>query len=794
MKKTMRKFSAIVLTVALLAALAISPANLGVLAEETTPAYQEPYVIATNIGSIAWDIPEGKNLIKNASLEYGDTTDDGCDELGTFKDSEGFYRWTESTGTVMRTADVGGVKYPITDYFYLTNEDKHTGNRSLKSAHSTVDWSSFKLSVNVNDDRYDRLHNDTNYVLTFWAKTDVATPQYSHYEMLYDPKNDQTTHAGDQPSGIYNWHMYASKEDTTDGTNDRHSGKYSNADKNVWKQYTIIFNTGNNANFIKLNLVGLEGNVYYDDFALYELDRPIIREKDYGFYHYSSSTVNAIEKTTGNAGIENGATSNAKGWVEKLDSTHDSYSQYSQYYSIVTDEKHSGDASLRYYSPSGNGALMTINAWGLSYYTDYVLSFWAKGSSNGSEIIKLGFWSDDLNTTAAFRDYSGENEGLANFALDSEDWKQYTFIFNSANVKNVQIILTGAKAENPIYFDDFSIIPASATLTYVKENNDTIETVTSTSQATNFEYSTFDDAGDDATKWSGFLHNLNTNITTNTAMANKQFYSISDEEAHSGTKSFKYTRGDVDAENGTGFYITSNPLEKETEYILSFWVKGHRGTADNNWKIFTNDVGGNCIRDFSNGTDTGAQYRLVTADGWHQYSYRIKTGNSADDITVSLILMGQKNTTLYFDDISIVKADTVTYTKPTTPVKAKMSSGRIEIEKQNNVLYYAVIKADEEYTDNMWKTSNVFDWLLPNTEYKIAVKTKANTEIVEGINLTTYKKGDADYSGAVSIADMVRCYKVVTKAANDTDFNADTDNSGVLDSADVIAIRDILLK
>ena len=68
------------------------------------------------------------------------------------------------------------------------------------------------------------------------------------------------------------------------------------------------------------------------------------------------------------------------------------------------------------------------------------------------------------------------------------------------------------------------------------------------------------------------------------------------------------------------------------------------------------------------------------------------------------------------------------------------------------------------------------------------------TNVVSGLQLTTYTKGDADYDGTVSIADMIRCYKVVNNITEDTtDFNADTDNSGTLEDADISEIRNILL-
>lgn len=79
------------------------------------------------------------------------------------------------------------------------------------------------------------------------------------------------------------------------------------------------------------------------------------------------------------------------------------------------------------------------------------------------------------------------------------------------------------------------------------------------------------------------------------------------------------------------------------------------------------------------------------------------------------------------------------------------------------------------------------------TELMVSVKTNVGTNEVSGLNLTTYIKGDADYDGTVSIADMVRCYKVVNAMAEDADFNADTDNNGMLEDADISEIRNILL-
>ena len=69
MKKSLRKSLSIILTVALLAILTISPASTGVSAEDII-TYQEPYVITTNPGDVTWDVGSA-NFIQNAGLEYG---------------------------------------------------------------------------------------------------------------------------------------------------------------------------------------------------------------------------------------------------------------------------------------------------------------------------------------------------------------------------------------------------------------------------------------------------------------------------------------------------------------------------------------------------------------------------------------------------------------------------------------------------------------------------------------------------------------------------------------------------
>ena len=780
MKKSLRKSLSIILTVALLAILTISPASTGVSAEDIT-TYQEPYVITTNPGDVTWDVGSA-NLIQNAGLEYGNVNDEEQSALGTqFLNADGFYKWNSSlNANVLRTAN----SQPITDYYYLTDEDKHTGNRSLKANHASGkdDWVSFSIYVGINNDRTDRLHDNTNYVLTFWAKTAIVTPDWAtdgHYQLLYNPKNDTSTHLADQSSKgeTWDWKIYASNDDTTDGTNDKFAGKYTSDDLNVWKQYSIVFNTGDNASLIKLRLNGLRGTVYYDDFALYEL-KPHVVDNNYGFFHYSSSATNAASNLiTDNAGIEGGAT----GWLSNLSETSTKYETYSQYYSITAEEKHSGEKSLKYSATSDhwNGLGFWVN--NLTSYTNYLISFWAKGS--GSKNVFKFASNADYKT---IKDFSGATATSAEFAINSNEWKQYTYLVNTANATGLQFWIMGATTTQAVYFDDFTLIPVSGVISYVAENHNTMETVSSSSAQTNFRYSTFDDAPEDSNQYSGYLYALR----EDQGKPCRNYYSISTEEAHSGTKSFKFTWDGSGDGSGRDFYVGSNSLEKGTGYILSFWVKGVRGTTDNNWKIVVSDAESNAAKDFSGETAASAQYRFVNTDGWHQYSYRIKTGNYNGNITVTVILLGRANTTLYFDDFSIVKADTVTYTDPTTPVKAKMSSGRVEIEKQDNILYYGVASGEGEYA---WQTGNVFNWLNPKTEYAFAVKTNYSTNAVSGLQLTTYTKGDANYDGTVSIADMVRCYEVVNAMAEDADFNADTDNSGTLETADISEIRNILL-
>ena len=198
MKKPLREIFSIILTVALLAVLTISPASTGVSAEATT-AYQEPYVVTTNPGEVTWDVGSA-NFIQNAGLEYGNVNDEEQSALGSqFLNADGFYKWNSSlNANVLRTAN----SQPITDYYCLTDEDKHTGNRSLKANHAsgTDDWVGFSIYVGINNDRTDRLHDNTNYMLTFWAKTTKATPDWAsdgHYQLRYNPKNDKSTHTGD---------------------------------------------------------------------------------------------------------------------------------------------------------------------------------------------------------------------------------------------------------------------------------------------------------------------------------------------------------------------------------------------------------------------------------------------------------------------------------------------------------------------------------------------------------------------------------------------------------------------
>ena len=112
MKKSLRKSLSIILTVALLAILTISPASTGVSAEDIT-TYQEPYVITTNPGDVTWDVGSA-NFIQNAGLEYGNVNDEEQSALGSqFCNADGFYKWNSSLhANVLRTVTVDGVSHP----------------------------------------------------------------------------------------------------------------------------------------------------------------------------------------------------------------------------------------------------------------------------------------------------------------------------------------------------------------------------------------------------------------------------------------------------------------------------------------------------------------------------------------------------------------------------------------------------------------------------------------------------------------------------------------------------------
>ncbi len=782
MKKTMRKISAIVLTVALLAALAISPANLGVLAEETV-TYQEPYVVAVNPGDITWDIPENTNIIKNASFERGEVGSDPADSNAEAigfpfynNGSSAFYKFDGSTQTTILNSKVTGK-------FSLSDAKSHTGSRSFMATHANQDWTSFDVFFNIGTGEKN-LRANTDYVLTFWANASVSTPSWTEdgfFNLLYDPKNDKETHYvdGDQKKNDngneWGWRVYASKDEITNETHNKFRGVLSNDYVNKWAQYTVIFNTGDNASLIKLRFNGGPAStIYYDDFALYQLN-PHIANNSFSNIYAKNNLL------TDNIGIENGAT----GWLEKLGETHANYATYSQYYEITDKEKHSGEYSLKYSAASSDYKGLGFWKYGLTPHTEYVFSFWAKGGNDSDTDWKF---CTPKNNYGEIKDFSGSTNSCR---IDSSEWKQYIYVINTADQTSLQFWIIGNKATEPIYFDDFSLILKEDALSYIAKSTDTMETVVPNSNDNLVKYGTFDDIPEDRANWGGILWNLREAAIKPDTLDITDFYSVSNEASHSGTNSLKFSWDGSDKSGVyTDYWISLSNLEKNSEYVLSFWVYGNRTNNDNTWKmVFSDDSGSNAAHDISK--KTSAQYRSVNSSDWQQYSYKIVTGNSDKQIDLSLIILGNSmQGTLYFDDLSLVKESSVTYRAPVAPVKAKMSAGTVEIEKQENILYYGVATIDGNYD---WSTKNSFNWLYPNTEYKFAVKTNANTEVVEGLTLKTYVKGDADYNGAVSIADMVRCYKVVTKAAEDTDFNADTDNSGALDSADVIAIRDILL-
>lgn len=625
---------AVLCTVAIMASVII-PIHITTKAADTVI---EPYVLDINPELIAFK-DGAENLINNGGLENGNVygTPSEQEALGTqFLNTSGFFRW-DGTANVLRQSS----GKTVADYYTIVTEDKNSGNRSLKATLGNDDWVPFDIYINVNNDHAKRLHDNTNYVLSFWAKSSIATPDWAtdgHYTLRYDPKTDTTTHRTEQKADgdcgdDWGWRVYASQSEIDSTDHKKFSGRFTSSGVGVWKQYQIVFNTGNNAKLIKLKLSGLRGTVYYDDFELREM--AAIPAKVTNNSAVVQNTKNENHLTYAYDFENLGEPSTFKGVLWHLNPASSAYNKY-RCWSVSNADKHGGEASLKYTAPQNAGEY--IDLWytlsNLKKFTTYAVSFWANSNDANADMLKI--IRGDGKT---IKDYTS-GSAQATYKYGVAGWKKHTYLIDTGEDIELNLILFGRSAN--VYFDDFCVFELSGGIApYITDN--LAGNVLYNEADNHISQGSFENLPASA-DWSNFLYPLRDASTSKL----KNYFSITEEEAVSGTHSLKFTG---DGNDYGGFWISndnSKKLTPNTEYVFTFRVKGE---VDENpdYKIFYN---GATIKDYTVSEEgKNAQYSTNSV-GWKRYSY---TFNSGDATELSLILINTVAQTQYFDDFAIVE-------------------------------------------------------------------------------------------------------------------------------------------
>ena len=609
-RKILNGAAALVCTFAVIASVILPIKPITKAADPVT----EPYVLNIDPATVSYNA--GGNFIQTSNFEVNDISN-----LGTpLFNQNGFYKWNGSTNTNdLRT--VNG--RPITDYYNLSTEANHTANgaKSLKSNHDSDTWAGWDFYFSVNDSRTDRLHSNTNYILTFWAKGTVNSS--NDWEILYDPK-DSTTRS-EYNGKTWGWNMYAA-----DGT----SKYYGNIDSAEWKQYKIVFNTGNNSNNIKFRLLGTRGVVYYDDFELCAID-PIKAKV---------TNNNAVVQNTKNENhltyaydFENlGENTTYKNILWNLNPNSANYNKYKDIWSVSAEDFHGGEASLKYTAQqsSENQRDFWYTVSGLKKFTDYAFSFWANSDTANVDMLKI-IRADG----STIKDYTNGDTG-ASYKFSKTGWQKYTYLINTGEDTELTLVLFGRTAN--VYWDDFCVFEApNGIAPYITDS--AAGNVLYNAEDNHITYGSFENLPDSA-NWGDFLYHLRDSSTSSL----KNYFSVTEEAAFSGTHSLKYTGGD--GGNG-GFWISndnSKKLTPKTEYVLTFRAKGDLD-EESDFKILSNNV---VIKDYTYNVDgRNAQYPIDSAE-WKQYSYTFNSGDATD---ITLVLINTKNQVQYFDDFAIIE-------------------------------------------------------------------------------------------------------------------------------------------
>ena len=322
--------------------------------------------------------------------------------------------------------------------------------------------------------------------------------------------------------------------------------------------------------------------------------------QDYYFCTPTVAYIRVVANLVKNGGLEYGKS----GWG----STDNGIGTLSEnYITTNTDDIYIGD-----YAATSSAYAYISTKFDAKANTDYVISFWYKGTSNLQMRLIDGLKMGPNNGwgTGTTLKVNGSDTTLI---TENANWTKATYYFNSDNITSneITIRLRGVTNTAKIYIDNVEVF----------ENTGLVK-----------------NGGVEYGKgyWGGSYF----------SMDNPANGVITPSEAHSGDYSIK--------PDNSGYVSTYFEGESNTDYVVSFWIKNNNTSYFRITNGITTYGSWNSMPEIMTTTNQSNNPIGAKSD-WTKVTYRFNTGTLTDGNVGLVFGTGGTSQTLYIDDVEVVK-------------------------------------------------------------------------------------------------------------------------------------------
>lgn len=431
-------------------------------------------------------------------------------------------------------------------------------------------------------------------------------------------------------------------------------------------------------------------------------------------------------------------------------------------------------------------------------YETYFSTIWLNNASLGERLklsadkkYKFSAWvkmdKTDYNQWATYGIYAGFCNGNDEWATRSEycktfgEWQKLECIIDVDSFQwqyRVGVGLTAIAGD--LYIADIRLEEFVGDITVSEQNAAPQNTVT------NGDFETYDADVVKFEGWSYFNGNKPQNVMSCGAGVSGNAY--------------KFTSVDT---NGCPTATQTIGIDNSLDYKASVMVKVEKSSYDNSWGYAA--WGGGIRMIIKGNSDTfTAQTEALSAvtDGWVKLSVNITDIPSTTSSIIITLAIGSTKADVYFDDVTV------------TP----MTGGTLNIDRTNaksgDTVYLSAVADEGYYLDSISYNDGTTDTAITETVSDVVCATVSNTYntysqiasdciyqfTMPAENITVkaiFKEiliGDINGDEVLDIRDLVH---LALYLGDDTTViatvNADIDGNGTIETADITALREILL-